>query len=86
MADRWTHHDPGVRAIIARAVAEERERIAAAIGALPTTRTKAWLGGWDSVSLQDALSAARGHVHDVSCSFGSPTCPAFAGDTGGGGS
>lgn len=40
--------------------AEVRERIAQEIEALPTTRTKAWDKGWDSVSLAEVLRIARG--------------------------
>ena len=44
---------------VREAVRAHGERIAAAVRALPTTRTQAWRGGWDSVSLDDVLRIAR---------------------------
>ena len=41
-------------------IAETRETLAMLIEQLPTTRTRAWSGGWDSVSLEDVLRTVRG--------------------------
>ena len=41
-------------------VENEREIIEFLVRELPTTRTRAWSGGWDSVSLEDVLRTVRG--------------------------
>ena len=40
-------------------VENERETIEFLVRELPTTRTRAWSGGWDSVSLEDVLRTVR---------------------------
>ena len=41
-------------------VENERETIEFLVRELPTTRTRAWSGGWDSVSLEDVLRTVSG--------------------------
>ena len=52
--DGWAEH---VAAIKAEAVADDRARIVGELTQLPTVRVKAWLSGWDSISLDDAIYA-----------------------------
>ena len=40
--------------------AQERKRLREQVKALPTTRTRAWDKGWDSVSLNDVLELLGG--------------------------
>lgn len=47
----------GLAARETKARAEAGEQIAQRLRELPTTRTKAWDRGWDSISLEDALAA-----------------------------